>query len=159
MTTPLEQAKREGERFGDVSARFWSHVRKGEGDACWEWTGAKHSKGYGSFWLPGRKTVRSHRWAFEQEHGTIPKGLILCHRCDNPSCVRPSHLYAGTHRDNMRDAVTSGLTRWTHTLCQRGHEFTAENTIRTSQGRRLCRICNKALEQRKQQRRTRSQAA
>jgi hypothetical protein len=122
--------------------RFWVHVQKVENeDACWEWTSRRDYKGYGR-WLRG---TLAHRASFEFENGPIPKGLEVCHRCDNPLCVRPSHLFLGTHADNIRDMIAKGraaFQRKTH--CCNGHELTPENSVpradRKQRGRR-CRIC------------------
>lgn len=85
--------------------RFWSKVdRSGE---CWIWTAGKASFGYGSFW-DGSRHVRSHRFAFERENGPIAEGLCVLHRCDQPACVRPDHLFLGTRDDNMADMVNKG---------------------------------------------------
>ncbi len=91
--------------------RFWSKVQKSDDpNACWEWTGGKHPFGYGVFYLSGR-LISAHRAAWLLSQGPIPDGLFICHRCDNPSCVRPDHLFTGTHRENMADMV--GKNRWT----------------------------------------------
>lgn len=82
-----------------IDERFWSKVdRSGE---CWVWTGAK-SKGYGIFCALGRTAVRAHRVSWWLEHGALPTAHVL-HKCDNPSCVRPAHLFLGTDLDNARD--------------------------------------------------------
>ena len=79
-------------------ARFFSHVdRSGE---CWLWTGTKDGKGYGRFRVDSSK-ISSHRYAFREFSGAIPDGLQVLHRCDNPSCVRPEHLFLGTQKDNQ----------------------------------------------------------
>ena len=124
--------------------RFWPNVRKcDDADACWEWLGRRDQKGYGRF---GRGHL-AHRFAFAFVNGPIPEGLEVCHRCDNPVCVRPSHLFLGTHTDNVRDSIAKGraaFCRKTH--CVNGHEMTLENSVPRhgrERGRR-CRICMSA---------------
>jgi len=113
---------------------------------CHIWTGSRMSNHYGTF---NQKLV--HRLIWEEANGPIPPQHEICHRCDNPSCVRLDHLFLGSHHDNMLDAHAkgrinmSGLQRrgeWTH--CKNGHEFTPENTYVTPKGSRECRICKKA---------------
>ena len=77
------------------------------GPECWEWVGSKDVKGYGVMKIAG-VTYAAHRMAFERAHGPIPSGAYICHKCDNPPCVNPAHLYVGTHADNMRDKVSRG---------------------------------------------------
>lgn len=81
------------------SRPFWSLVdTSGE---CWVWTGDRHRQGYG-FWYAGGRQL-AHRASYEMANGPVPDGLYILHRCDNPPCVRPDHLYAGTQRQNMLD--------------------------------------------------------
>lgn len=88
------------------SESFWRHVRTGSG--CWEWTGATDRAGYGVFRIDGRKMTRAHRYSFTLNVGPIPEGLEICHRCDNPPCVRPDHLFTGTALQNRHDAMAKG---------------------------------------------------
>lgn len=86
--------------------RFWQKVKKGRG--CWEWTGSRATNnGYGRHPI-GSGHVIAHRFSWELHFGEIPKGKEVCHSCDNPGCVRPEHLYLGTHADNMQDMVKRG---------------------------------------------------
>lgn len=88
----------------NAQARFWAKVRKTR--TCWLWTGATDGHGYGVFHIGERNdVVRATHFAYE---GLIPDGSYVCHRCDNPGCVRPSHLFIGTQLDNMRDASRKG---------------------------------------------------
>lgn len=87
----------------DIQTRFWSKVNKTDG--CWEWTGNK-GYGYGHFWIGTKATGRdhlAHRVSYEWAYGPIPAGMDVCHKCDNPACIRPDHLFLGDHATNMRD--------------------------------------------------------
>ena len=122
--------------------RFWAKVDKRVEEECWEWTGARSKKGYGQFCV--NKIAKStHRISYVIHKGEIPEGLMICHACNNPSCVNPNHLYAGTGKDNAQQAVVDGrLAPQQKTHCINGHEFTEENTfLRVRKGRGTTRVC------------------
>jgi hypothetical protein len=91
-------------KYPPVEERLWAKVDKsGE---CWLWTGAT-AMGYGHLQRNG-KAVKVHRLSYELEYGEIPEGMDVCHTCDNPLCVRPTHLWLGTHKENMHDRDRKG---------------------------------------------------
>lgn len=99
--------KEKGELMADQSfeQRFWSKVDKsGE---CWIWTRATFSNGYGHLGQNGRSKL-AHRVAWELTYGPIPAGMLVLHRCDNRVCVKPKHLFLGTHLDNTLDGLLKG---------------------------------------------------
>jgi len=92
--------------------RFWRKIQKGSKAECWLWLHGTQ-KGYGAFWIPRlRRMERAHRIAWELTHRrVIPAGISVCHRCDNPLCCNPHHLFLGSHGDNMRDMHSKGRRR------------------------------------------------
>ncbi len=79
---------------------------------CWIWTGGLSRRGYGKFWVDAaRATVPAHIFAWESEHGPAATGLLVCHKCDWPPCVRESHLFLGTPLDNTADMWAKGRQR------------------------------------------------
>lgn len=84
-------------------AAFWSKVDKSGGDdACWIWAAGRLSDGYGRMGWDGRHQL-AHRISFQLANGYISDELYVLHKCDNPTCVNPTHLYLGTSQDNARD--------------------------------------------------------
>lgn len=122
---------------------FWSQVDK-SGD-CWVWIGHKDQDGYGIIAF-GQISYRAHRVAYAAEVGEITPGMLVCHRCDNPSCVRPSHLFLGDHLVNQRDKWTKNRGnkhKLERTACRYGHPYTPETTYLWKGRIRVCRICKK----------------
>lgn len=112
---------------------------------CWLWTG-NLTHGYAAL---GKKRI--HRLMWEREHGPIPQGLYVCHKCDVPLCVNPSHLFLGTQKDNIQDMIQKGRANFikhgmanaAKTHCPYGHPYDAVNTYRRPNGTRLCRACKR----------------
>jgi hypothetical protein len=89
--------------------RFYTKVDKT--DTCWIFTGYKDRDGYGQYGIRDqgiKVSYQAHRFSYEAETGIYPGKLLVCHHCDNPSCVRPDHLFLGTNKDNMEDMVKKG---------------------------------------------------
>ena len=98
-----------------LEERFWSMVNKNgpvqehcpELGNCWIWTGCKSHNGYGMITVNG-SSKRIHRASWEIHNGPIPEGMLICHHCDNPPCVRPDHLFLGTTQNNVDDKFNKG---------------------------------------------------
>lgn len=91
-----------------IEERFWSHVIIND-NGCWEWAASFRGQ-YGKIKIKG-KHYSSHRISFYLENGYLPEHMLVCHKCDNPKCVRPDHLFLGTHKDNSQDMVSKGRRR------------------------------------------------
>jgi hypothetical protein len=102
----------------DTQTRFWAFVKKGTPEECWEWTGYRHEEGYGVFTV-NSKQKKAHRLTWEFVFSPIPDGLEVCHKCDNPPCCNPSHLFLGTHVDNISDMINKGRASWQKSKKQR----------------------------------------
>jgi hypothetical protein len=115
-----------------VVERFWERVERGSDGECWPWrkkSGAPHAGHAKLFFGDGatRTFLYAHRISYELHFGAIPAGLYVLHKCDNPPCCNPAHLFLGTHVDNVRDAVAKGL----HARGERsGHAKLTDQAVR-----------------------------
>lgn len=106
-----------------ATQRFWLAVEKTDG--CWRWVGAADSDGYG--WFAGFGERKAHRASYAMHNGGVPPGAQVLHTCDHPWCVRPDHLYAGTHKQNHLDKKVRGRAK--------GKNAGDKNGMRTCPGR------------------------
>ncbi len=133
---------RENKRQFTTAERFWAKVNKT--DRCWLWTAATLTDGgYGTMTVRrGGRTVskRAHRLSWELHFGEIPPGMEVCHRCDNPLCIRPDHLFLGTHTDNMRDMARKGRGNQgeRHSAAKLSDAQVADIRRRRANGERQC---------------------
>lgn len=109
---------------------------------CWEWSGTRNSGGYGDIRVDCR-TTKAHRYSWEIHNGPIPAGMLVCHKCDNPPCVNPSHLFLGTARDNVNDMIKKGRARFWSKRRVRNEQLKSE--LIALMGTTTCRAAGKKL--------------
>ena len=131
--------------FGDtrLPERFWKKVRV-SASGCWDWTGGKHTDGYGVLGVKGKHWY-AHRFAYWHLVGEIPPGLTCDHLCRNRSCANPSHIEIVSNAENIRRGESPAARNLRKTHCVHGHAFSDENTYWRSDGTgRMCRACTRA---------------
>ena len=131
----------------DTATRFMTKINKTP-SGCWEWIASTDRDGYGNFNYPTSTSTikRAHRASYDYFYGGIPEGMQVLHKCDNPPCVNPTHLYLGSNQQNVNDREDRNRNhKKNKTHCPQGHPF--DTTHNTSMGRgklRRCSICTKA---------------
>ena len=96
----------------EIVNRFWNFVGNTDANECWLWTGNLSTHFGQARMFYKNKTLLAYRVSYEIHHGEIPKGLIIRHLCDNPSCVNPEHLTLGTQKDNVHDMIERGRAKY-----------------------------------------------
>jgi hypothetical protein len=130
---------------------FWSRVDVRSDDECWEWQGAITAVGYAKLPFAWEGRIASRYSYYLNIDENFNRNLFVCHRCDNPICVNPKHLFLGTQKDNMQDMQAKGRSAQAKkTHCPQGHEYRPENLCKRRDNRRQCKICKRESDLRNQ---------
>jgi hypothetical protein len=97
-------------------------------NGCWKWTGGKTAQGYGNIWFDG-SLRRANRIRWQLCFGEIPEGMLVLHKCDNPECTNPDHLFIGTQKDNMQDMIQKGRGRKANGSSHYMSKFTEQDIL------------------------------
>jgi hypothetical protein len=140
----------------NLQLRLWSRVVPAGPSECWVFKGSGTARGEHGVIRAGSRAEKAHRVAWQLVNGPIPEGMCVCHRCDNPPCINPSHLFLGTIADNNRDRHQKGRRKnleagrakrhaaiRARTHCPHGHAYDASNTLIRANGSRECRACSR----------------
>ena len=121
-----------------IQDNFWNFFEV-DSNECWNWTRSMTNKGYGHFSLNG-KDMTAHRMSWILTNGEIPNGLCVCHKCDNPRCINPNHLFLGTKLDNAKDAIDKGRFRF---VSKKDKAFGEKHGLTTLKNRDVKEIVHK----------------
>jgi len=136
----------------NLKLRFESKFSKLE-NGCWQWNAGTNSYGYGWFRF-NKRPYLAHRFSlyFYRDDFDLNSEKLVLHKCNNPLCVNPDHLYVGSNHDNMNDLIRSGnFYQKKKTHCPQGHEYNEVNTLRYN-GWRRCAICHREKEEQRRKR-------
>ena len=134
------------QRAKSFEEKFTEKLLIDRSTSCWIWVGCIGTRGYGLMTV-NKKTMSAHRLSYLHFVGDIPRGMFVCHSCDNPSCVNPRHLWVGTPKDNTADMMQKGRRKGPNKRndahCLHGHKWNIANTYRHPNGWRICRKCRR----------------